>query len=262
MRPARSPFLRAIFLFFILCGPVLAACAKLSVSLVPDGFSVAGGALLAALSLELPASTKEMSVDIEQVNRFDRLGMFPYSRGFDVASDVFMYASVALPLVLALGVSQDQAFAAGVIYFEVMSRAFFAKNTLKFLLPRVRPWVYLAPTSGAAPEVWEGNDSFPSGHATLAFAAAAFGVTVAAQDLRTGSPWFIPFSVTEMSLALATASFRVASGMHFMTDVIVGSAMGAAIGIALPLMHTSFTGGSVGKSVPVRLEVPVLAFAL
>ena len=204
-----------------------------------------------------------MPVDIDKVNGFDRLAMFGYSRGFDVASDVFMYAAVALPLVLALGVSQDQAFAGGVIYFEVMSRAFFAKNTLKFLVPRVRPWVYLAPTTGTAPEVFEGNDSFPSGHTTLAFAAAAFGVTVAALELPSGSPWFVPFAATEVSLAAVTAAFRVTSGMHFLTDVIVGAAMGTAIGIALPLVHTSFTGGSVGKSVAsFKFEVPILAFAL
>jgi membrane-associated phospholipid phosphatase len=263
MRPARSPIFRGLLFLVLLLGPVLIAPAQLSVSLVADGLSVSGGALLAAASLGLHGSTEAMPIDIDKVNRFDRLAMFGYSRGFDVASDVLMYASVALPLIIALGTSPDQAFAAGVIYFEVMSRAFFAKNMLKFLVPRVRPWIYLAPTTGAAPEVFEGNDSFPSGHATLSFAAAAFGVTVAALELPSGSPWFVPFTVTEVSLAVITASFRVASGMHFLTDVIAGAALGTAIGIALPLMHTSFTGGSVGKSAaPLKFEVPILAFAL
>jgi undecaprenyl-diphosphatase len=263
MRLAQSPLFRALLLVSLVLGPIAAAPAQLSVSLVPDSVSLAGGALLAAASLGLHASTQEMPVDIDRVNGLDRLAMFGYSRGLDVASDIGMYAAMAAPLALALGISQDQAFAAGVIYLEVMSRAFFGKNTLKFLLPRVRPWVYLAPVTGSVPEVWEGNDSFPSGHSTMVFAAAAFGVTVAALDLPSGSPWFFPFAATEVSLAAITASLRVFSGMHFMTDVIAGAALGTAIGIALPLIHTTWTGGSVGKSVPaVRFEVPILAFAL
>jgi membrane-associated phospholipid phosphatase len=263
MKPQGYRILRALLLVLLVLGPVIGASAQLSVSLVPDTLSVAGGAALAAISTSLHSSTAEMPVDLYYVNGFDRLAMFSYSRGLDVASDVLMYASMTLPMALALSVSQDQAFAAGVIYFEVMSRAFFAKNTLKFLLPRVRPWVYLAPETGSVPEVWEGNDSFPSGHATMAFAAAAFGITVAVLDLPTGSPWFIPFVAGESSLAVLTASFRVVSGMHFMTDVIAGAVLGTAIGIALPLAHGTWTGGSVGKSVAaMRFEVPVLGFAL
>jgi undecaprenyl-diphosphatase len=263
MRSRRLAVLRVIVLCFFAAGAADTASAQLSVSLVPDGVSAAGGAFLAAASLGLHASFQEMPVDADRLNGFDRIALFGYSRELDLASDIAQYAAAALPLALALGIGQDQAFAAGVIYFEVLSRAFFAKNTLKFLFPRVRPWVYLAPVTGSVPEVWEGNDSFPSGHATMAFAAAAFGVTVAILDLPSGSPWLLPFAASEVSLAVAAGSLRVFSGMHFMTDVIAGAVLGTAIGVALPLVHSSLTGGSVGKSVPAfRLDVPVLAFAL
>lgn len=235
----------------------------MSVTLVQDGVLGLGGAALFAVSLGLHGSTQEIPVDLSQVNAFDRAAMFEYSKTLDTASDFTQYAAAALPLALALGISQDQAFAAGVIYFEVMSRAFFAKNVVKFLVPRVRPWVYMTSANGSAPQVWEGNDSFPSGHATMVFAAAAFGVTTAVLELPSGSPWLIPFAATETSLAVVTASLRVFSGMHFMTDVIAGAALGTAIGIALPLLHTSWTGGAIGKSAqPVRFEVPLAAFAL
>lgn len=263
MRPAQSPFLRAFLLVILALGPVIGAPAQLSVSLVPDSVSVAGGALLAAASLGFHPSTQEMPIDIDRINGFDRVAMFGYSPGLSLASDFFQYAAAALPLALALGISQDQAIAAGVIYFAVLTRAFFAKNTLKFLFPRVRPWFYFAPATGSAPATWEGNDSFPSGHATIAFAAAAFGVTVAVLDLPSGSPWFLPFVATETGLAVLTASFRVVSGMHFLTDVIGGAVLGTAIGIALPLIHTSWTGGSIGaQKRSLRMEIPVLASSL
>jgi membrane-associated phospholipid phosphatase len=262
MRIQRPSFLRAFLLVILAIGPVLSAPAQMSVSLLPDSLSVAGGAILAGVSLALPASMQEMPVDIDKVNGFDRLAMFGYSRGLDTASDVLEYATNALPLLLAFGISQDQVLPAGIIYFEVLSRAFFAKNALKFLVPRVRPWMYFADKTGSVPDTWEGNDSFPSGHATLAFASAAFGITAAILDLPSGSPWLLPFAVTEGSLAVLTASFRVVSGMHFLTDVIAGAAIGTAIGIALPLAHTSWTGGSIGQQRSTRFEIPLFALAM
>jgi membrane-associated phospholipid phosphatase len=263
MRHAQFSRPRALLFALLILVPVLRAPAQLSVSLVPDGLSAAEGGLLAVASLALPASTQDLPADADRVNGFDRLAMFGYSRLPDAASDVTQYAAAALPLALVLLVSQDQAFAGGFIYFEVLSRAFFAKNALKFLFPRPRPWQHFPPASGSAPAGLESNNSFPSGHSTFAFASAAFGITVAVLDLPSGSPWLLPFAATEAGLAVLTGSLRIFSGMHFMTDVLVGAALGTAIGIALPLMHTSWTGGSVGKSAPAaRFEIPVFAFAL
>ena len=261
MRPRQVS--RVLLLCALVAGSVVPASAQLSVSLVPDGVSAFGGAALAAASLGLHVSTEATPVNRDEVNGFDRIAMFGYSEGLDTASDFVQYAALALPLALALGVGQDQAFAGGVIYFEVLTRAFFAKNMVKFLVPRVRPWAYSSTGTQSIPADLERNDSFPSGHSTMAFAAAAFGVTAAVLDLPSGSPWLVPFAATEVSLAVITGSLRVLSGMHFMTDVIAGAALGTAIGIALPLLHTSWTGGSIGKSVPaVRFEVPIAALAL
>ncbi len=46
MTLARSARLRPVLFVFLLLGPVLGAPAQLSVSLLPDGFSAGGGALL------------------------------------------------------------------------------------------------------------------------------------------------------------------------------------------------------------------------
>jgi undecaprenyl-diphosphatase len=49
-------------------------------------------------------------------------------------------------------------------------------------------------------------------------------------------------------MAVLTASFRVAAGMHFVTDVVAGAALGSAIGFFVPYLHRqkatdSRTGG-------------------
>ena len=51
---------------------------------------------------------------------------------------------------------------------------------------------YPPPEEHPIPADLERNDSFPSGHSTMAFAAAAFGVTAAVLELPSGSPWLVP----------------------------------------------------------------------
>ena len=222
--------------------------AQLSVGLGTDGIALAGSASLAAFSLALPASTEAMPVSLGAVNSFDRLVVLPYSRPLDVASDVATYASLLLPVALGILVPQDQVMALGVVYAEVMSEAFFAKNAGKYLVHRVRPWLYRVEDGGSSPDVWEGNDSFPSGHATLAFAAAAFGVVTAWLELPGTSPWRTPLMATEAGLAVVAASLRVLSGMHFMTDVLAGAAIGSLIGVLLPLAHSAYSGPTLGST--------------
>ena len=47
-----------------------------------------------------------------------------------------------------------------------------------------------------------------------------------------------PVIAASYSLAAATAAMRVASGCHFVTDVLAGAALGSVIGIAVPALHT------------------------
>ncbi len=63
--------------------------------------------------------------------------------------------------------------------------------------------------------------SFPSGHSTTAFAVAL--------SLGSFYPEIMPVL---LALAANVAISRVVVGMHFMTDVLVGSGMGALLGYA------------------------------
>lgn len=63
--------------------------------------------------------------------------------------------------------------------------------------------------------------SFPSGHAITAFA-----VTIAVGSFYPVLLWWL------LPVALSIAVSRVILGMHFVSDVVVGSSIGAAIGYA------------------------------
>jgi membrane-associated phospholipid phosphatase len=243
---------------WILCA--LPAAHAQTPGLVPDGLALAGDLFLAGFSQTLPMGALPDTLTASDVNALDRLLFFPYSRGFDVASDITEYATLAIPLAFGFLLSIDQAWSVGFVYAEALSLALFAKNAGKYLVPRVRPWVYFAAETGLRPEEPGGDDSFPSGHASMSFAAAAFSVSVFNLYFP-GSPWGVPFAMLNYGLAAATAAFRVFAGMHFTTDIIAGAVLGTFIGSAITLTRQAGAAG-IGKSAPVlRLEVPVLSFA-
>jgi hypothetical protein len=99
------------------------------------------------------------------------------------------------------------------IVAEALAFAFSAKSHLKQVVWRLRP--------DGSGEV----DSFPSGHTTLAFAAA--GASLA---LAIGREELYPYAITSLVAAASTGVLRVASGSHYSGDVIAGALIGSAIG--------------------------------
>ena len=69
---------------------------------------------------------------------------------------------------------------------------------------------------------WDGGNSFPSGHATVAWAIAA--TTAHHFKDRKWVAWLVYPTAAIISFS------RVSSGNHFPSDVVVGSALGFAIG--------------------------------
>ena len=89
-----------------------------------------------------------------------------------------------------------------------------------FLVARPRPFIALQDMQLlVVPEMHEAYRSFPSGHATLAFAIA---FTVYKQD----RDWGIAFLI----LAAIVAAGRIFVGVHFPLDVIAGAFVGIGSG--------------------------------
>ena len=94
---------------------------------------------------------------------------------------------------------------------------------------RQRPYAHY-PGSGVEPSS-EDNLSFVSGHSALAFSVAtAAGVMAHARHSR----YEVAIWAGGMSLAAATAYFRIAAERHYLSDVIGGGVIGAAAGLVLP----------------------------
>ena len=173
--------------------------------------------------------------DLSNVNAFDRWSAQKYSKSVDITSDAFMYLSVLTPLSL-LTTNKSEYLTWSVMYFEAATLALGVKDLLKYAVYKERPYMYF--DDKPQKEIDENNYycSFPSGHTTLAFLGATF-TSYTFSKYFPKSKWNVPVIVGSYTLATLSGTLRILSGSHFFSDVLVGAAIGSAIGITVPLLH-------------------------
>ena len=235
-QPKRVNIAGLMATLFLLLGARLPA-QGLQADLTRDGLILGSGLGFAGLSELLLRAAPPMiplgPADIDQVNPLDRAWMLPYSKQAETVSTMLQYSSAIVPVLLNLASDPSSALSSGIVYAESLSIAFGAKNLLKYLFPRYRPYIYTGGAPGMDPS--EDEQSFPSGHATIAFTAAAFSAYLYFQGLPQTAN-YLPFVIANFSLAGLTASYRVVSGMHFLTDVLAGAAIGTFCGFVIPAL--------------------------
>lgn len=154
-----------------------------------------------------------------------------------------------------------------VVVAEAVTVAGMLTQALKLSTARGRPYTY---------EVYDGSSnadvdhllvyeadaftSFPSAHASVAFAFASSFATVATLRRRKLAPYLWGFG---MPLAGFTAYLRVAAHRHWFSDVVIGSTLGSIVGAGLPILlhHPEFGLLSRLTARKRRLDVRVMPSA-
>ncbi|MDE5899145.1 MAG: phosphatase PAP2 family protein [Treponemataceae bacterium] len=176
----------------------------------------------------------------QDVNPFDRWAMNPYSKALDAAGSVTLGAAAAAPFLLFV-TPKTEWFSIGVMYAEAQLFANGMKNLVKAFVRRPRPYMYFDGAPGGKIADGDWCASFPSGHTTAAFAGASFLSFVFCAYFP-DSPYRIPVVAASGALAVGTAALRILSGNHFLSDVLVGAAIGTISGIVVPLAHIPAAG--------------------
>jgi membrane-associated phospholipid phosphatase len=178
----------------------------------------------------------------------DRAVVGSRSHAADAASNVLVATLVTLPLAYALGDAVWRAAHGrrhaleilgrdGLVVGETMLLDVVLFEMTKSAVARPRPYTYL-PDLGGYERTPDSVRSFFSGHSATAFAGAT-SLSMLFTLKHPEAPLAAKIAVWGVSYLLAgtTALLRVAAGMHFWTDVAVGTLVGIAVGAIVPLAH-------------------------
>lgn len=150
------------------------------------------------------------------------------------------------------GVFQQVFWVDTLLVVEATFAALALTQVTKFLVGRARPY-----TVGAPRELLESahgrsdqNLSFFSGHTSLAFSLVCASATIA--TLRGSRHAWLAWAAG-IPLALATATLRLAADKHWLSDVLVGAAVGAAVGVGLPALFHRPVESAPGGLPDIRL---------
>lgn len=120
----------------------------------------------------------------------------------------------------------------GIMYMQAAALTLGTVETLKKTVDRYRPRSYFDNSVGKLTS----NDCFPSDTTAFSFLASTlFSVTFCAE--YPDSLWRIPVIAGSYTLAAGIGVIGIISGMHFLTDVLAGAAIGSFYGWLIPFLH-------------------------
>lgn len=172
----------------------------------------------------------------------DRGAVGTFRAGPSNASDVLRggatWGAGAL-LALSRGRGEGAARLEDILVFaEALTVTDAATTWTKVLFHRPRPERYAA--GGPLPP--DRDYSFPSGHTSQAFAAAAAYASILH---RRGIAGRHRVEIAALfATAAATGAMRVAAHKHFPTDVLGGAVLGTAVGWSIPALHRIVAPGA------------------
>ncbi len=192
--------------------------------------------------------TKEeiASLDRGSVNLIDQAATYNWNSDIGKLSDVFYKAmpiiapAISIPSIL----NKEWGNAATIItmYAQVYTINQGLTNISKGAAGRIRPYAYN--TALSVDERYDYQNpgqsnvsrSFFSGHTSRVFSSAVF-LSKVYQDIYGKSLKSRLVWATSLTAATVTAYARVKAGKHFTSDVLIGAAVGSAIGYLIPHMH-------------------------
>ncbi|MBA3539840.1 MAG: phosphatase PAP2 family protein, partial [Deltaproteobacteria bacterium] len=127
------------------------------------------------------------------------------------------------------------------IYAETMAIDLALMQVTKYLVQRPRPYAYNPSAAAKAYTRAAGDDarlSFYSGHAAMSFGAAVSGAYLLGASEVHPNIRMLAWGMG-MATAATTANLRVRAGKHFYSDVVIGAAVGIAVGYLVPALHAT-----------------------
>lgn len=213
-------------------------------SFITDGSIITAGIGLTVLGVKLINNKKSLNPaelankTKDQVFFLDRSSVGNYSKRADDDSYIPFQASFAMPVIIGL-LNKNERKKFGqimVLYTETMAITGTLFTMSAGNINRSRPYVYNTGLDTATRIDKNAQRAFFAGH-TAATAAATFFMAKVFNDLNPGSK-AVPYVWAFASAVPALVGYlRYKAGMHFLTDNLLGYAVGAGAGILVPQLH-------------------------
>jgi membrane-associated phospholipid phosphatase len=199
------------------------------------------------------------------VNGFDRWGIRPYNKKVDQLSYIFFYASMPMPMFFLFDKGMRKDFMKlSFLYLEAMSVTGILYTGSSYLTNRYRPYVYSEETPMDYRTRGGGKNSFYAGHVALVATSTFFYAQVWADYHPDSKAKWVFYSVAAAATGY-TAYMRYRGGLHFPSDILLGTVQGTLTGLLVPRLHRTkwiknpnltilpFTGQSHGLAVLYKL---------
>jgi membrane-associated phospholipid phosphatase len=197
----------------------------------------------------------------DTLNAFDKSARdaLRWSDGNLHKADVLSYVTEYAPALLLFVHRDGQTVSRALVALESLAATDLATGGLKVAFARERPNVHFAAETGIAPNVRDSNKSFPSGHASGAFAL----LFAMAETCRLEScSYERTIWAVGAPLAITTLWLRVAADQHYMTDVLAGAGVGAGFGWWLPQWRQRVRRGAfIEPSIGARVRAVSVRYA-
>jgi membrane-associated phospholipid phosphatase len=199
-----------------------------------------GGVVVTGLGYFLRTTTADLTIsqlDLEEINRFDKIATTYSSKSAAKLSNVALCTSLLAPMLLLSGRETRHNFdRISLLFVETMLLNQGITEVIKSSVLRPRPYVSdgrLDPNT-----VLSSNDraSFLSGHTASSAASTFFAAKVYCDYFPHSKLKPYVWGLASVYPAF-TGYLRVRSGKHFPTDVVAGYFLGAGIGLLIPSLH-------------------------
>ena len=167
----------------------------------------------------------------------DRSAIYNDSQTAQTLSDIILYTSVSMPFIIYSDkMCRSEGLTVGYMGFETFLLTFGVTQVTKSAVERYRPFTY-NPDVPLDVKLGSGSRvSFFSGHTSVTTSMSFFAAKVIT-DLRPNSKYNWLVWTAGASAPALIGYLRYEAGKHFLTDVMVGYAVGAAIGYLVPAAH-------------------------
>ena len=200
-------------------------------------------ALVLRLALDKPILEDLNALNPAQVNTFDRRTISNYNNAAARNSDIAFYSITTITAASVIGTSlktqekRTNLLTNTVMFFEANLLNTSLTELTKNSVQRMRPYAYNSAVSLPQKLTHDTKRSFFSGHTSVVATNAFLSAHLLSNYLQLENKWLV--WVPTAIIPAYTGFERVRAGKHFISDVVVGYAVGMSCGLLIPQIHKS-----------------------